>query len=268
MQFDKKEFLPVTPSLRLMPDPLHPHYDEVGVSYDSGFFYSDGLPDNPPVPPSTRKLMASLSPGLSRLNPVQLIALADLVSPQLAPAAPATPPIPNMTTKVAALVTARNTAKASSDAYESAKASLVGLKATRDSDADALRIEHKSLTGALEAETKGDAVLLAQTGYTLTSTSPQPSATPGQILNVVVTAGDNDGSVDVSHDPESNSRTYESQLTTVDPVAGPWVTKGQSTTSNSTIAGLTSGQRVWVRVRGNGTKGPGPWSDPATKIVP
>jgi hypothetical protein len=32
--------------------------------------------------------------------------------------------------------------------------------------------------------------------------------------------------------------------------------------------GLTSGQRVWLRVRGIGSNGPGAWSDPATKIVP
>jgi hypothetical protein len=33
-------------------------------------------------------------------------------------------------------------------------------------------------------------------------------------------------------------------------------------------SGLASGQRVWVRVRAIGAAGPGPWSDPATKIVP
>jgi hypothetical protein len=77
-----------------------------------------------------------------------------------------------------------------------------------------------------------------------------------------------DGALDAVWDPEVNSRTYEVQLTTVDPVAGPWTTKAQPTASTTTLNSMTSGQRVWIRVRGVGTKGQGPWSDPATKIVP
>jgi len=34
------------------------------------------------------------------------------------------------------------------------------------------------------------------------------------------------------------------------------------------LVGLTSGQRIWVRVAGIGKKGLGPWSDVATRIVP
>lgn len=34
------------------------------------------------------------------------------------------------------------------------------------------------------------------------------------------------------------------------------------------LVGLTSGQRIWVRVAGVGKKGLGPWSDVATRIVP
>src|SRR4051812_12793558 len=86
---------PRFPRAFLMPDPLHPHYDEVGVVYDGGFFYADGLPDNPPVAtPRRNKPMASLSLNLSRKNPVQLIALTDLVAPKIAPAAPAVSPLP------------------------------------------------------------------------------------------------------------------------------------------------------------------------------
>ena len=83
-----------------------------------------------------------------------------------------------------------------------------------------------------------------------------------------VTAGDLDGEIDVQHDPVSGAKTYEVQLTTVDPVAGPWVTKCTPTTSRCSIQNLTSGQRVWVRSRALGVNGPGNWSDPATKIVP
>ncbi|MFN0074841.1 MAG: hypothetical protein ACKVY0_00020 [Prosthecobacter sp.] len=52
------------------------------------------------------------------------------------------------------------------------------------------------------------------------------------------------------------------------PVTGPYETKDTTTASSTTISGLSSGTRIWVRVRGLGANGPGPWSDPATKIVP
>lgn len=250
-----------------MPSPLHPHYDEAGVFYDAGFFYSDGIPEITPTP-KRKKPMASLSPGLFRLNPAQLIALADLVAPLLAPTPPATPPLPNLSAKVASLKTKRDAAKAASDAYEAAKASLVSLKEARDAAADDLRNEHKALVSAVESEAKGDPTQLSSSGYALAAPNVQSSTPPAQILNLVVTAGDMDGALDVSWDPESNSRTYEVQIATVDPVAGPWTTKEQPTASSTQLTGLTSGSRVWIRVRGIGAKGQGPWSDPATKIVP
>jgi hypothetical protein len=211
--------------------------------------------------------MASLSPGLSRLNPAQLIALADLVAANLAPASPATPPLPNLAAKVTSLTTASTAAETANDAYEMAKANLVNLKATRDSAADDLRDAHKVLVSAVEAEAGGDPVLLSSSGYALAAT-PTPAIAPAQIVNLAVTASDMDGALDAVWDPEVNSRTYEVQLTTVDPVAGPWTTKAQPTASTTTLNSMTSGQRVWIRVRGVGTKGQGPWSDPATKIVP
>ena len=39
--------------------------------------------------------------------------------------------------------------------------------------------------------------------------------------------------------------------------------------SSATIQGLTSGAKLWARVRAVGADNkPGPWSDPATKVVP
>ena len=73
-----------------MPDLLHPHYEEVGVTHDAGFLYSDWLPDTPTAATPRNKAVARLSPALSRLNPTQLIALADLVGPKIAPTASVT----------------------------------------------------------------------------------------------------------------------------------------------------------------------------------
>ena len=211
--------------------------------------------------------MASLALNLNRKNPTQLIALADLVIPKLAPAAPATPPIPNMAAKVAVLVTKRAAAKTANDADEAALAALVNLKQVRDAAADELRIEHTAVASAVTSECKGDPVLLSASGYPLAQ-SPQASALPGQVLNFQMTAGDAEGTLDTQHDPEAQAKSYEIQITMGDPVTGPWTTKVQPTASRETIAGLTSGQRAWGRARAIGSKGAGPWSDPASKIVP
>ena len=69
-------------------------------------------------------------------------------------------------------------------------------------------------------------------------------------------------------DPTTGAKSYEIQVSP-DPYTGTsWVNKAPSTKSKSSLTGLTSGTRVWVRVRATGTGGQGAWSDPATKIVP
>jgi hypothetical protein len=252
-----------------MSDPHNPHYDDPTVFYDAGFFYADGLPD-PPKPNSTQrsKAMSSISAGLSRKNSTLLIGLADLVISKIAPATPATPPIPNMAAKAAALTAKRDAAKAANDAYESARAGLVALKATRDATADELRDEHTVVISAIEAEARGDAALLGASGYPLASAAVQSTTPPAQILNLFLTAGDASGTLDLTFDPDALAKTYEVQITTTHPIDGPWTTMVQPTTSSTKLTGLTSGQRVWLRVRGIGSNGPGAWSDPATKIVP
>ena len=49
---------------------------------------------------------------------------------------------------------------------------------------------------------------------------------------------------------------------------GPWINTRVVTKSSTTVNGLTTGGRVWFRVAAIGAAGQGPWSDPATKIVP
>ena len=173
-----------------------------------------------------------------------------------------------MATKVASLVTKTAAAKAANDEYEAAKTELIVLKQTRDATADDLRAEHNSVAKAVESEAKGDPVMLAGSGYPLASENTLSSEPPGQVKNLSLTAGDNPGHLDVSFDPEELAKTYELQITTVDPVNGPWVAHCSPTASRCEITGQTSGQRLWARARGIGSNGPGPWSDPATKIVP
>lgn len=162
----------------------------------------------------------------------------------------------------------RNAAKTANDAYEGAKAALPNLLEARNAAADALRAEHSSVAKAVESEAKGNPVLLTASGYAMAGDPVQAITPPAQIHNLAVTAGDADGTLDVSFDPDPLAATYEVQCTTGSPIAGPWETVAQPTASTVTLTGQTSGSRCWVRVRGIGAKGRGPWSDPATKIVP
>lgn len=173
-----------------------------------------------------------------------------------------------MAAKVAALIAKRNAAKTANDAYEAAKAALVNLKETRDAMADELRTEHGSVGKAIEAEAKGNPVILSASGYGMSEPATPATTPPAQIKNLALTAGDADGSLDVQWDNDPLARTYEVQCTTQDPITGPWATVAQPTASTCIITQNQSGIRCWVRVRGIGAKGAGPWSDPATKIVP
>jgi len=47
-----------------------------------------------------------------------------------------------------------------------------------------------------------------------------------------------------------------------------WTRHKDVTKSKTINLGLVSGSRVWMRVRAVNAAGEGPWSDPATKIVP
>lgn len=64
-------------------------------------------------------------------------------------------------------------------------------------------------------------------------------------------------------------RSYEVQsLLNADPTTGVWVQQPSVIKAKCTLTGLTSGARIWVRVRAIGTSGPGGWSEPASRIVP
>lgn len=212
--------------------------------------------------------MAKIKLSTSRLNPTKTIDFAKKLKSLGAPVAPATPPIPNMAASVTDLATKITAAETANNAYEEALSELASLKSARDAATDELRDEVDLFAKAAAKESKGDPTMLQAIGFELASSTTTPAQLPGKPQNMVITAGDLDGTVDMSCDPPEFALTYEWQITTVDPTNGPYTTKDQGSPSHTTVNSLTSGQRVWGRVRAIGTKGPGPFSDPATKIVP
>jgi hypothetical protein len=90
----------------------------------------------------------------------------------------------------------------------------------------------------------------------------------GQVMALVVRAGANAGQLKASWKKLRGAVSYEVQVS-ADPF-GPTTWRGVAPSSKirTVIGELTSGAKMWVRVRGIGSGEPGPWSDPATMIVP
>ena len=138
----------------------------------------------------------------------------------------------------------------------------------RDAAVDARRKELNSVAAGVESEAKGRAVMLAASGFTQASAPVQTTQPPAQLLNLAVTGGDGEGELDLTHDPVEGARSYEGEISLLPPTNAVWTKVHQETTSKASRTGLTSGQRLWIRVRAIGIKGPGASSDVATKSVP
>jgi hypothetical protein len=119
----------------------------------------------------------------------------------------------------------------------------------------------------VENVANGDPAIIALAGMAVRSNGTPRTMT--QVLDLVLSAGDFEGTLDYVHAPVRGARSYEVQIS-VDPVtATSWAFKMTAGKSSGSIAGLTSGARIWVRVRAIGADNAfGPWSDPAVKTVP
>ena len=87
--------------------------------------------------------------------------------------------------------------------------------------------------------------------------------------NLSVTAGDNEGELDAACDPVAKSTSYEWQTSDDPPTNTSWTYAKTTTKSSTTLTGLASGTKKWVRNRALGPNEiKSPWSDPAAKRVP
>jgi len=145
---------------------------------------------------------------------------------------------------------------------------LAGLRATATAAMDALLVGFENVALSAEGITHGDLAGLITTGFNLVTPTPGAPPEMTQVVNFTLTAGDFDGQIDGHSDPVTGARGYNVQIC-YDMTATPvWENQPDSPNTQFSIKNLTSGRRVWARMRAYGTKGPGPWSDPATKIVP
>lgn len=129
--------------------------------------------------------------------------------------------------------------------------------------------EFYKATGAVEGAVLGDPAQLIALGYEVITEGATVAAIMTQVLGLAATSGDDDGEIDLHWNRVVGAMFYEIESSTDPNNPALWKSQTNSTASKTTIAGLPSGTRLWFRVRAVGTNEQrGPWSDPATKMVP
>jgi hypothetical protein len=234
-------------------------YDAPALRYDSAARYDVVSPSQ-----QGKKAMAKVKLGLRSLNPDGIVALANTIKTAMTANANFTTPNPALT----ALGTLITTAQTKIAAYNTAKAAAELALTDRDTAVAALCAGLTQEAAYVENVSGGDTAKIESAGMSVRADAA-PVGPPTQALNLVLSAGDNEGPLDGSWDPVRGANSYEIQ-TSPEPVTGTsWAYKMTAGKSSATLTGLTSGTRMWVRVRAIGAdNATGPWSDPAVKTVP
>ena len=239
------------------PEPLR--YDSIPpVRYDGGACWDGFVPSNP-----ENTAMAKIALGLSKLTREQNIQLAKDIKTGMTGNANVPTPNPTLvtlgtlTTTAETKLTALNAAKAAHDAaLLSCNDGFIALNAGLTQEA-----------AYVQDVTGGDAVKIESCNMPIRKPS-LPIGPLGQVLDLKVVAGVNAGELKASWKKLRGAKSYEVQIS-VDPfTATSWRGVAPSSKVRTVIRDLTSGAKMWVRVRGIGRGQPGPWSDPATMIVP
>jgi hypothetical protein len=90
----------------------------------------------------------------------------------------------------------------------------------------------------------------------------------GKAVNLSLSTGDNKGEVDAHWNRVPGAKSYEVQWSPDPFTDASWKNADGVTKSKTTLAGLTSGSKIWVRVRALGASGPGAWSNEVLITVP
>lgn len=183
-------------------------------------------------------------------------------------------PAPGVTPKLDAMTDARDelsTAKTAQDAAEAAAKTATETQGTKEHDFDTAM---NSLVAFVEDESDGNAGKMESAGFTtFLPGKAAPIGELGQVKNLSVTVGDLVGEADVHWDPLHGASSYAIELSE-DPAEPPvWAPVpvqqgGNPQKSKTTITGLTSGTRMFLRVMGIGAAGAGPPSIAGDVMVP
>jgi hypothetical protein len=177
-----------------------------------------------------------------------------------------TPALVNPTPALADCTASHDAASAMLDLIDTKEKELANLRVQRDQLMDTAMSHHGTLGSCVQTASLGDPAFITAKGFDVVA-SPSSHPPVGQILNLVLTHGDQDGTVDASWNRDKSSRSNEVQ-TSPDPMtATSFVANQIAPNSSCSIANQTIGSKLWVRVRAHGKDSVGLWSDPASIIV-
>ena len=177
-----------------------------------------------------------------------------------------TTPLPSAANYTTAL-TAYSTALGSSNTAQAAAKLATTVKDTARLALESVLAQRGNYVELIAAPA-ADPVAVVESAAFGVKAAPGTSAVPEMVASLSVTAGDTPGQLDLQWDPMPGAKTYDIAVSPDPATEATYVAKPSVTKSKATVTGLTSGSKVWVRVRAVGAGGTGPWSDPATKIVP
>jgi hypothetical protein len=207
--------------------------------------------------------MAQTSLNLSKLSIAELLQSANNIKTAMTGNATFPTPFPPLT-EIGTLITGLEDAN---DTYQTSVNTTKQNLTLRDDAAAALINGLTSLAGHVQSVSGGDPAKIQSAGMAVKG-ARTPTTLPTMVSNLAITSGDDGGELDLQWDPVAGAKTYEIQTSPDPATSSSWVAHSSVTKSKAALTGLTSGARLWVRVRAINGAGAGAWSDVATKIVP
>ncbi len=233
-------------------------YDDPNVFYDADVFY-----DAEDVP-KPEKHMARILRNWSRMNRQARVTAGQLVITKLT----GNTDVPTPNPSVATLTTAFDTAQQFINDVAQMEQALAALRTQRDNAIDSAVTLLGQEASTVEGATAGDPAKILGAGFEVAAVAGGPVGPLPAPQDLRSSAGDDDGTLDNVCDSVDGGSSYEWQTSPTPNDPNSWTGRGTTTKSSAHLTGLTSGTRLWSRVRAHGAAGPGAWSDAASKMVP
>lgn len=119
----------------------------------------------------------------------------------------------------------------------------------------------------VEDKSDGDGAEIRSVGMEVAGGAAPVGPRP-QVTNLTATIGDQEGETDLAWDAVRGAGRSEAQRGTNPNQPGTWAQAAIVVPNKATLTGLPSGTKLWFHGRATAPAGPGPWSDPAAKVVP
>ena len=230
---------------------------DAGNTYDSGILYDEALP------PTRGKTMIQIALDLKNKNDADLKQYStDHIAKVNGNAA-----IPAPVPAAPAYLIVHDAFGTALTNFNNAQTAAQQATVLKDTARDALEAVLTQRARNIEGMTGVTEAIALSAGFVVKGA--KSASTPlAQVTNLALTTGDADGELDAMWNRVTGAKSYEIQIS-VDPfTATSWQSKPSVTKSKTTLPGLPSGAKSWVRVCATGPAGQGPWSNPAIKVVP